>query len=121
MQTSKACNVPSLYTRLVPVDAATQAALPAAPEVWGTGRAGGARRAGEGTAGGRRAEVALSLAAGSASRPPAAMAGSRHRGSTVAGLGQRRDAEEQDEAPVAAGTDPGSLGTLSWWVLGRSH
>uniref|UniRef100_A0A663MVG7 von Willebrand factor A domain containing 5B2 n=1 Tax=Athene cunicularia TaxID=194338 RepID=A0A663MVG7_ATHCN len=41
VQTSKACNVPSLYTRLVPVDGATQAALPAAPEVWGTGTAGG--------------------------------------------------------------------------------
>lgn len=37
VQTSKACNVPSLYTRLVPVDCATQAALPAAPEVWGVG------------------------------------------------------------------------------------
>ncbi|XP_068001251.1 von Willebrand factor A domain-containing protein 5B2 isoform X3 [Melanerpes formicivorus] len=36
VQTSKACNVPSLYTRLVPVDGATQTALPAAPEVWGT-------------------------------------------------------------------------------------
>ncbi|XP_074446826.1 von Willebrand factor A domain-containing protein 5B2 isoform X1 [Larus michahellis] len=89
VQTSKACNVPSLYTRLVPVDAATQAALPAAPEVWGT--------------------------AGSASRPPAAMAGSRHHGSTVAGLGQRRDAEEQDEAPVAAERDetPGSPASIS--------
>lgn len=41
VQTSKACNVPSLYTRLVPVDGATQAALPAAPEVWGTGTAQG--------------------------------------------------------------------------------
>uniref|UniRef100_A0A8B9FEG4 von Willebrand factor A domain containing 5B2 n=1 Tax=Amazona collaria TaxID=241587 RepID=A0A8B9FEG4_9PSIT len=41
VQTSKACNVPSLYTRLVPVDGATQAALPAAPEVWGTGTARG--------------------------------------------------------------------------------
>ncbi|KAF4796086.1 von Willebrand factor A domain containing 5B2 [Turdus rufiventris] len=37
VQTSKACNVPSLYTRLVPVDCATQAALPAATEVWGIG------------------------------------------------------------------------------------
>lgn len=37
VQTSKACNVPSVYTRLVPVDGATQAALPAAPEVWGIG------------------------------------------------------------------------------------
>lgn len=41
VQTSKACNVPSLYTRLVPVNRATQAALPAAPEVWGTGTVGG--------------------------------------------------------------------------------
>ncbi|NWZ32238.1 VW5B2 protein, partial [Asarcornis scutulata] len=36
MQTSKACNVPSLYTCVVPVDGATRAALPAAPQVWGT-------------------------------------------------------------------------------------
>lgn len=40
MQTSKACNVPSLYTCVVPVDGATRAALPAAPQVWGTGRQG---------------------------------------------------------------------------------
>uniref|UniRef100_A0A8B9QHN0 von Willebrand factor A domain containing 5B2 n=1 Tax=Apteryx owenii TaxID=8824 RepID=A0A8B9QHN0_APTOW len=42
MQTSKACNVPSLYTCVVPVDGATQAALPAALEVWGAGTARGA-------------------------------------------------------------------------------
>lgn len=107
VQTSKACNVPSLYTRLVPVDGATQAALPTAPEVWGTGMAGGAWRAGEGAARGQRAEVALSLAAGSASRPRAATAGSWHHRSSLAGLGQQRDAEEQNEAPMAAGTDPG--------------
>ncbi|XP_015727258.1 von Willebrand factor A domain-containing protein 5B2 isoform X2 [Coturnix japonica] len=36
MQTSKACNVPSLYTCVVPVDGATQVVLPAAPQVWST-------------------------------------------------------------------------------------
>uniref|UniRef100_A0A8B9QSY0 von Willebrand factor A domain containing 5B2 n=1 Tax=Apteryx owenii TaxID=8824 RepID=A0A8B9QSY0_APTOW len=41
MQTSKACNVPSLYTCVVPVDGATQAALPAALEVWVSPVAGG--------------------------------------------------------------------------------
>ncbi|XP_039569500.1 von Willebrand factor A domain-containing protein 5B2 isoform X3 [Passer montanus] len=46
VQTSKACNMPSLYTRLVPVDGATQAALPAAPEVWGIERDGIARSPG---------------------------------------------------------------------------
>ncbi|XP_065604034.1 von Willebrand factor A domain-containing protein 5B2 [Cyrtonyx montezumae] len=49
MQTSKACNVPSLYTCLVPVDGATQVVLPAAPQVWSTatrstGMAGSWRR-----------------------------------------------------------------------------
>ncbi|XP_054691317.1 von Willebrand factor A domain-containing protein 5B2 isoform X1 [Grus americana] len=89
MQTSKACNVPSLYTRLVPVDSATQAALPAAPEVWGT--------------------------AGSASRPRAVVAGNRHHRSSSVGLGQQRDAEEQDEAPIAAERDeaPGSPASIS--------
>ncbi|OPJ78955.1 von Willebrand factor A domain-containing protein 5B2 [Patagioenas fasciata monilis] len=89
MQTSKACNVPSLYTRLVSVDGATQAALPTAPEVWGT--------------------------AGSASRPQATAAGSwPHRSSSV-GLGQQRDREEQDEAPIAADRDetPGSPASIS--------
>ncbi|XP_069648659.1 von Willebrand factor A domain-containing protein 5B2 isoform X1 [Haliaeetus albicilla] len=89
VQTSKACNVPCLYTHLVPVDGATQAALPAAPEVWGT--------------------------AGSASRPRAATAGSWHHRSSLAGLGQQRDAEEQDEAPIAAERDetPGSPASIS--------
>uniref|UniRef100_A0A8C9F1U7 von Willebrand factor A domain containing 5B2 n=1 Tax=Pavo cristatus TaxID=9049 RepID=A0A8C9F1U7_PAVCR len=41
MQTSKACNVPSLYTCVVPVDGATRVVLPTAPQVWSTGRAGG--------------------------------------------------------------------------------
>ncbi|XP_069720967.1 von Willebrand factor A domain-containing protein 5B2 [Phaenicophaeus curvirostris] len=76
VQTSKACNVPSLYTRLVPVDGATQAALPLAPEVWGT--------------------------ASSASRPQATTSGSWHRRSSSAGPGQQRDVEEQDEVLIAA-------------------
>lgn len=49
MQTSKACNVPSLYTCVVPVDGATRVVLPAAPQVWSTatrstGMAGSRRR-----------------------------------------------------------------------------
>ncbi|KAM6127450.1 LOW QUALITY PROTEIN: von Willebrand factor A domain-containing protein 5B2 [Phoenicopterus ruber ruber] len=84
VQTSKACNVPS--TQLVPVDGATQAALPA-PEVWGT--------------------------AGSARRPQAAAGSWNHRSSS-AGLGPQRDAEEQDEAPVAAEPRaPGSPASIS--------
>ncbi|XP_050164113.1 von Willebrand factor A domain-containing protein 5B2 isoform X4 [Myiozetetes cayanensis] len=79
VQTSKACNVPSLYTRLVPVDSATQAALPAAPEVWST--------------------------AGSASRTRAAAAGNWHHRSSSAGQGQHQHAEEQDEAPGTAEQD----------------
>lgn len=50
--------------------------------------------------------MAPSLAAGSASRPRAAAAGNWHHRSSSAGLGQQWDAEEQDEAPMAAGTDP---------------
>lgn len=76
-------------------------------------------------------EVALSFAAGSASRPRATPSGSWPRRSSSAGLGQQRDREEQDEAPIAAGTDPdpcialcslgtclstGALGTLSSWL-----
>ncbi|KAM9279360.1 von Willebrand factor A domain-containing protein 5B2 [Morus bassanus] len=89
VQTSKACNVPSLYTRLVPVDSAAQAALPAAPEVWGT--------------------------VGSASQPRATVAGSWHHRSSSAGLGQQQDAEEQDEAHIAAEQDetPGSPASVS--------
>ncbi|XP_023788695.1 von Willebrand factor A domain-containing protein 5B2 isoform X2 [Cyanistes caeruleus] len=89
VQTSKACNVPSLYTRLVPVDGATQAALPAAPEVWGI--------------------------AGSASRTRAAAAGNWHHRSSSAGQGQQQDVEEQDEAPGTAERDeiPRSPGSIS--------
>ncbi|XP_053931050.1 von Willebrand factor A domain-containing protein 5B2 isoform X2 [Cuculus canorus] len=82
VQTSKACNVPSLYTRLVPVDGTTQAALPTAPEVWGT--------------------------ASLASRPRAPMARSRHNRSPSAGPGQQRDVEEQDQVPVDAGAQGAS-------------
>ncbi|XP_074955246.1 von Willebrand factor A domain-containing protein 5B2 isoform X1 [Phalacrocorax aristotelis] len=89
VQTSKACNVPSLYTCPVPMDSAMQAALPAAPEVWGT--------------------------AGSASQPRAAAAGSWHHRRSSAGLGQQRDAEGQDETPITAERDetPGSPASIS--------
>ncbi|XP_061861874.1 von Willebrand factor A domain-containing protein 5B2 [Colius striatus] len=88
VQTSKACNVPSLYTRLVPVDGVTQAALPLAPELWGT--------------------------AGSASRRAPAAGNWQHRSSS-AGLALQRDVEEQDEALVTAGRDetPGSPASIS--------
>ncbi|XP_054138590.1 von Willebrand factor A domain-containing protein 5B2 isoform X3 [Melozone crissalis] len=89
VQTSKACNVPSLYTRLVPVDGATQTALPAAPEVWGV--------------------------AGSGSRTRAAVAGNWHHRSSSAGQGQQQEAVEQDEAPGTAEQDEiaRSLGSIS--------
>ncbi|XP_032925085.1 von Willebrand factor A domain-containing protein 5B2 isoform X1 [Catharus ustulatus] len=89
VQTSKACNVPSLYTRLVPVDCATQAALPAAPEVWGI--------------------------AGSASRTRTAAAGNRHHRGSSAGQGQQQDVEEQHEVPGTAERDeiPRSPGSIS--------
>ncbi|XP_064372768.1 von Willebrand factor A domain-containing protein 5B2 isoform X2 [Dromaius novaehollandiae] len=90
MQTSKACNVPSLYTCAVPVDGATRAALPAALEVCST--------------------------AGSASHQRAAPEGGwRHRSYSV-GLGRQQDAEEQEEeALVAAERDeiPASLASAS--------
>ncbi|XP_057886962.1 von Willebrand factor A domain-containing protein 5B2 isoform X3 [Melospiza georgiana] len=89
VQTSKACNVPSLYTRLVPVDGATQTALPAAPEVWGV--------------------------AGSAGRTRAAAAGNWHHRSSSAAQGQQQEAAEQDEAPGTAERDEiaRSLGSIS--------
>uniref|UniRef100_A0A7M4EZC9 von Willebrand factor A domain containing 5B2 n=1 Tax=Crocodylus porosus TaxID=8502 RepID=A0A7M4EZC9_CROPO len=43
MQSSKACDVPSIYTCLVPVDPSTQEALPTALEVRRAGRTPGAR------------------------------------------------------------------------------
>ncbi|XP_074009494.1 von Willebrand factor A domain-containing protein 5B2 [Numenius arquata] len=94
LQTSRACGVPSLYTRLVPIDAATQVALPTAPEVWGT--------------------------ASSASRPLAATVRSRHRGSPPAGPGQQRDVEEQDEPPITAEREetPGSPASASSTTYG---
>ncbi|TRZ23045.1 hypothetical protein HGM15179_004084 [Zosterops borbonicus] len=67
VQTSKACNVPSLYTRLVPVDGATQAALPAAPEVWGIGTDKGLV-GWEGTARGQRDVEEQDEASGTAER-----------------------------------------------------
>lgn len=43
MQSSKACDVPSIYTCLVPVDPSTQEALPTALEVRRAGRTPGTR------------------------------------------------------------------------------
>ncbi|NXE51731.1 VW5B2 protein, partial [Casuarius casuarius] len=59
MQTSKACNVPSLYTCAVPVDGVTRAALPAALEVCSAGTAA-ARRWGAAAAPCPRASGSLS-------------------------------------------------------------
>ncbi|XP_062438475.1 von Willebrand factor A domain-containing protein 5B2 [Rhea pennata] len=86
MQTSKACNVPSLYTCVVPVDGATQAALPGALEVWSAATSASHQRA-----------------------------GSCHRRSHSVGLGRQQDTEEQDEPLLAAEQDeiPGSLASIS--------
>ncbi|XP_068810224.1 von Willebrand factor A domain-containing protein 5B2 [Struthio camelus] len=88
VQTSKACNVPSLYTCVVPVDGATQAALPAAVEVCS--------------------------AASSASHQRAAPAESCCHRSYSAGLARQQDAE-QDEALIAAERDeiPASPASVS--------
>lgn len=64
----------------------------------------GAWHAGERTAMGERAEVAPSLAASSTRQSRATAAGSWHHRSSSVGLGQQRDMEELDEAPVTAGT-----------------
>lgn len=80
MQTSKACNVPSLYTCVVPVDGATRVVLPAAPQVWSTGRA-------RGTGWGWGTEHGTCRAGIGALQPHAAQA---WRGAGVAGNGIRR-------------------------------
>lgn len=77
MQTSKACNVPSLYTCVVPVDGATRMVLPTALQVWSTGRA-------EGMGWGWEIEHGICQAAIGALQPHAAQA---WRGAGIAGNG----------------------------------
>ncbi|XP_067392606.1 von Willebrand factor A domain-containing protein 5B2 [Emydura macquarii macquarii] len=79
IQSSKACNTPSIYTCLVPVDSSTKEALPRALEV---------RNAG-----------------GPSSPPRGSQAGSRRQRSYSVGLGRQRDSEELDDAVVSAERD----------------
>ncbi|XP_034638239.1 von Willebrand factor A domain-containing protein 5B2 isoform X1 [Trachemys scripta elegans] len=79
IQSSKACNTPSIYTCLVPVDSSTQEALPRALEV---------RNAG-----------------GPSSHPRGSQAGIRRQRSHSVGLGRRRDSEELDDAVISAERD----------------
>ncbi|XP_034988897.2 von Willebrand factor A domain-containing protein 5B2 isoform X2 [Zootoca vivipara] len=75
-QSSKACNTPSIYTSVVPVDASTQEILPSALEV--------------------RSTVGLF------SHQQGSYSGSRRQHSCSAGLGRRQDSEDLDDAPVSA-------------------
>ncbi|XP_025051683.1 von Willebrand factor A domain-containing protein 5B2 [Alligator sinensis] len=95
MQSSKACDVPSIYTCLVPVDPSTQEALPTALEV---------RRAG-----------------GSLGHQHGSQAGSRRQRSYSAGLGRRHDSDELDDAAISgerngipASPVSTSSGTYGW-------
>ncbi|XP_074860240.1 von Willebrand factor A domain-containing protein 5B2 [Carettochelys insculpta] len=76
IQSSKACNTPSVYTCLVPVDCSTQEALPRALEVRSSG--------------------------GPSGHPRGSQAGSRRLCSYSGGLGRRHDSEELDDAVVSA-------------------
>ncbi|XP_006260857.4 von Willebrand factor A domain-containing protein 5B2 [Alligator mississippiensis] len=95
MQSSKACDVPSIYTCLVPVDPSTQEALPTALEV---------RRAG-----------------GSLGHQHGSQAGSRRQRSYSVGLGRRHDSDELDDAAISgehngipASPVSTSSGTYGW-------
>ncbi|XP_053166305.1 von Willebrand factor A domain-containing protein 5B2 isoform X2 [Hemicordylus capensis] len=76
VQSSKACNTPSIYTSMVPVDSSTQETLPSALEVRSRG--------------------------GLSSHQQESRSGSRRQRSYSAGLGQRQDSEELDDAPLSA-------------------
>ncbi|KAH0624297.1 hypothetical protein JD844_007997 [Phrynosoma platyrhinos] len=76
MQSSKACNTPSIYTSVVPVDSSTQETLPSALEV-------------------RSTEGLYSYQQGSRS------VSQRHR-SYSTGLGRRQDSEDLEDIPVSA-------------------
>ncbi|XP_054838716.1 von Willebrand factor A domain-containing protein 5B2 [Eublepharis macularius] len=82
IQSSKACNTPSIYTSMVPVDSSTQEILPAALEVRSTG--------------------------GLYSYQQGSRCGSRRQRSYSAGLGRRQDSEDLDYAPVSTEEIPSS-------------
>ncbi|XP_044885916.1 von Willebrand factor A domain-containing protein 5B2 isoform X6 [Mauremys mutica] len=79
IQSSKACNTPSIYTCVVPVDSSTQEALPRALQV---------RNAG-----------------GPSSHPRGSQAAIRRQRSYSVGLGRRRDSEDLDDAVISAERD----------------
>ncbi|KAM9127426.1 von Willebrand factor A domain-containing protein 5B2 [Pangshura tecta] len=87
IQSSKACNTPSIYTCLVPVDSSTQEALPRALEVRSAG--------------------------GPSSHPRGSQAGIRRQRSYSVGLGRRRDSEDLDDAVISAERDETSASPIS--------
>nr|XP_056705969.1 von Willebrand factor A domain-containing protein 5B2 [Euleptes europaea] len=82
IQSSKACNTPSIYTSMVPVDSFTQETLPSALEVRSIGGLYGHQQG--------------------------SWSGSRRQRSYSAGLGRRQDSEELDDAPVSTEEMPPS-------------
>nr|XP_025034976.1 von Willebrand factor A domain-containing protein 5B2 [Pelodiscus sinensis] len=76
IQSSKACNMPSIYTCLVPVDSSTQEVLPRALEVRTSG--------------------------GPSSHTRGSLAGNRRQRSCSVGLARWRDSEELDDAVISA-------------------
>ncbi|XP_062832919.1 von Willebrand factor A domain-containing protein 5B2 isoform X1 [Anolis carolinensis] len=82
MQSSKACNTPSIYTSIVPVDSSTQETLPSALEV-------------------RSTEGLYGYQQGSRSA-------SRHHRSCSIGLGKRQDSEDLDDIPASTEEIPPS-------------
>ncbi|XP_066475903.1 von Willebrand factor A domain-containing protein 5B2 [Tiliqua scincoides] len=96
VQSSKACNTSSIYTSMVPVDSSTQEILPSALEVRHTG--------------------------GLFSYQQQSRSGSRYQRSYSAGLGQRQDSEDLNDAPVSAGEVPPSPVNVSSAALEKqSH
>ncbi|XP_060098643.1 von Willebrand factor A domain-containing protein 5B2 [Heteronotia binoei] len=82
IQSSKACNTPSIYTSMIPVDSSTQETFPSALEIRSIG--------------------------GLSSHQQTSRTGSRRHRSYSAGLGQRQDSEELDDAPVSTEEIPPS-------------
>ncbi|KAL8188125.1 UNVERIFIED_CONTAM: hypothetical protein K2H54_061924, partial [Gekko kuhli] len=92
IQSSKACNTPSIYTSMMPVDSSTQEAFPSALEV-------------RSIAAEKRSQfiqtVTQTPRGSSYNHQQASRSGSRRQRSYSAGLGRRQDSEELDDAPVS--------------------
>lgn len=128
VQTSKACNVPSLYTRPVPVDGATQTALPAAPEVWGIGTDKGlvGQRGQQGDRGLRwhrplqlaqpAGHELLRQGTGTTGAPQRVRGSSRRQRSRMRPLALQVLTQTFMSTYPPRGSALGSLETLSWWL-----